>query len=86
MTAGTTIKRDHAKQQAHRLTAPVGVLILPELVLAMLPLPPLALLLATEAEMLAPLEEADLSGTALPVAVRPGTERPTDTTWSGDVL
>lgn len=79
------MQRHPPKQQAHRLTAPVGVLSLP-VVLAMLPLPPLALLPPAEAEMLAPLEEADLSGTALPVAVRPGTNRPTDTTWSGDVL
>ena len=62
----------HAKQQSHRLAAPRGVLSFP--------------MLAPDRLAPAPLEEADLSVTALPVAVRPATDRPTDTTWSGDVL
>lgn len=76
----------YATQQAHRLAAPVDALSFPVLAPARLPLAPLDLLPAAEPEVLAPLEEADLSATALPVAVRPATDRPTDTTWSGDVL
>lgn len=50
-----------------------------------LPLAPLDLLPNADPEVLAPLEEADLSDKALPV-VRLASDRPTDTTWSGDVL
>ena len=80
------IPTHHAKQQAHRFTALVDVLSFPVPAPARLPLPPLDFPPDTEPEVLAPLVEADLSATALPVAVRPATDRPTDTTWSGDVL
>ena len=46
---------------------------------------PLDLVLYAEPEVLTPLEEADLSDEALP-ARRPPAERPTDTSWSGEVL
>ena len=72
----------YAEQQAYRLTAAVGVLSLPTVALAILPLPPADFALP---ELLAPPEEADLSAKVLP-AVRPAIDRPTDTTWSGDVL
>lgn len=68
------------KQQAHRLLAPADVLSFPLAPLVV----PLDLLYAAP-ELLAPLEEAVLSDGVLPV-VRPARERPTDTTWSGDVL
>lgn len=74
-----------AKQQAHRLTEPADVLSFPMLAPLALPLAPLDLLLNADPEVLAPLEEADRSDKVLPV-VRLASDRPTDTTWSGDVL
>ena len=76
----------YAKQHAHRLAAPVDVLSNAVVAPARMPLPPLHLLPHAVLEVVAPLEEADLSATALPVAERPASNRPTDTTWSGEVL
>lgn len=64
----------------------MDVLSFPVVAPARLPLPPIDLLPDAVLEVAAPLEEADLSAIAFPVAVRPASDRPTDTTWSGDVL
>lgn len=61
-----------------RLLAPPDVLSFPLLALPKWLFGPLDLMLYAEPEVLAPLEEADLSDEALP-GRRPAAERPTDT-------